>query len=245
MKADPDTSLTRLLQLCSPNLPLGSYSYSQGLEWAVEQRWVTTASETEEWLLEIINCSLQHQDLPLLALLYDEFSIEPSETGAAALDRITLFVQATRETRELREEEKNRAHAMTELVLDLNVSVGKHEEAALRRTVLAGFACVGARWGIPKKELLQGYAFSSIESLLYAAVKLVPLGQTAAQKILVGLSDAITFSANAASTSNDGVQSAVQLALERKGENLPAFSNPGIAFASSMHETQYSRLFRS
>lgn len=221
-------SLLRLLQLCSPNLPVGGYSYSQGIEWAVECGWITDAENTGLWIEELVCGPMQFQELPLLLKLYDAFDSDDVE----AIRYWSEFSLACRETRELREEEMNRGRALELLLVQMPdiETENRQVRAALQRTQLAGLALAASQWKIPRADLAAGFSFSWVESLVYASLKLVPLGQTEAQKILHKLEVSIEKSvAEALTTEND----------------FPVYSSPAVAIASSKHERQYSRLFRS
>jgi len=225
--------LIQLLQLCSANFPLGSYSYSQGIEWAVNQGWISDYFETADWIGELINGSLGEQELPLLSLLFDAFS----KNDISEIDRLTAHAIACRETRELREEERHRAYAMSTTLAGLDVPVSDSLAPFMIRTQLAGFAHVAVHWQMDRHDLLSGYAYSWVESQVYAALKLVPLGQSEAQQILVSVADLLANIVGRVADRNHSYQ--------EDPTPCPVYSNPAVAFASASHETQYSRLFRS
>ena len=140
------------------------------------------------------------------------------------------WLLASRETRELRDEERNRGRALTSLLVDLGITHAEDWRDTLSYSQTAGFALAAVVWQIPLHQAAQGFAWSWLENLALAGVKLIPLGQTAGQRILHDLGD----------VTNLAVQRGLKLADEDMGASAPA-----LAIASSRHETQYTRLFRS
>ncbi len=216
----------RLYQLISPALPVGSFTYSQGLEWAVEARWVHDKTTLEAWLAGLLKHSLATLELPVLLRLLQAF--EHSDELKVA--RWCNYLLASRETLELRKEERQRGAALAKLLPNLDVTI----PAALAKTIpcsqLAGIALAANTWGIDPLKTCGGYAWSWLENSTTAGVKLIPLGQTHGQQILLHLAESIPAAiATAAALNDDDIGS----------------STPALAIASSNHETQYTRLFRS
>ncbi len=216
----------RLLQLVSPSLPTGSFTYSQGIEWAVEAGWVSNARQLKAWLQEQIKNNLARLDLPILSRLLTACL----EKDGDSLVYWTKFLIACRETSELRQEELNRGRAMLGVINSLGLLDDEHWAKTLSTSQLSGFAYAASRWHIPKSALLHGYAWSWLENLTLAGVKIIPLGQSDGQKILSDLSPQL----------NHAVQIADNLADDAIGAGSPA-----LAIASSRHQFQYTRLFRS
>lgn len=218
--------LLRLLQLVSPSLPVGAYAYSQGLEWAVEAGWVTDAESLEGWVEDLLHGSLARLDLPLLARLY-RACVDADE---AAMAKWSGGLLAARESAELRAEERARGRALANLLADLGLARATAWRAHLARCQAAGFACAAVAWDIDRREALAGYAWGWLENQVLAGVKLIPLGQTAGQRALQRLAP--------------GLARAVEVGLALEDDELGA-CHPALAIASSLHETQYTRLFRS
>ena len=199
-------SLARLLQLASPTLPVGAYSYSQGLEAAVEAGIVRDAESAERWIGDVL-----------------EFSIAPMD-GAVVLsmmegeNRNELYL-ASRETAELRAETLQMGYSLCRLLRELGLEGVPEGEVAFP----VAFAFAARTWGISAEHAVQAYLWSWLENQVMAAVKAVPLGQTAGQKMLLTLSARISL----------------------PGENSFINFASGLAILSTQHETQYSRLFRS
>ncbi len=216
----------RLLQLVSPSLPTGAYSYSQGLEWAVEIGWVNDDLSLLDWLKGLLDDTLGQLELPVLKRLYSASLADDH----AEFERWCNVLLAFRETRELREEEHNRARAMARLLIDLEVPLATDWKETLIICQAAPFAVAAAHWRIDLHNALLGYCWSWLENQIAAGIKLIPLGQTAGQRILLLLAQ--------------DVDQVVQAALQIRDEDIGA-SAPALALASCQHETQYSRLFRS
>lgn len=216
----------RLMQLSSSSLPVGSFTWSQGLEWAVEAGWITTVAEFKHWQLQQMEQSFLCVDLPLFIRLYH--ACERNDFSAAK--HWTAYLLACRETRELREEERNRGAAFTRLVKSWEPDCPPDWQPLFSQSQLCGMAWLGVRWEIDADALALSLGYSWIESAVMAGVKLVPFGQQAAQQLIIELSD----------------QFATKLgqAWARSDDQLGA-ATPLSAIASARHETQYSRLFRS
>ncbi|MBK5001021.1 urease accessory protein UreF [Pseudomonas sp. S31] len=223
---DSDLALLRLLQLASPGLPVGGFTYSQGLEWAVEAGWVRDTAGFASWQREQIHDTLVHLDWPLLARLYQACQVGDAEAFA----RWSQFLLANRETAELRLEERQRGAALARMIDGWQLGQDPAWRASLELTQLSGMAWLAAHWSIPLRQLALGHAFAWLEGAVMAGVKLVPFGQQAAQTLLRDLG-----------TELPGVlDHALALSDDQLGGGLPL-----LAIASSRHETQYTRLFRS
>ena len=218
--------LPRLLQLVSPSLPVGAYSYSQGLEWAVEADWVNDPDSLSNWLQDQLHNGQQYWDLPLLARLYQASAANDHE----ALARWTWTLLAGRESAELRKEEQDRGRALYSLLDKLGMLTANDPRDPITACQLTGFALAAQRWHIPLDQALTGYAWSWLENTVLAGVKLVPLGQTAGQQVLLGLGEMLPALVDQAQQLND--------------DELGA-SAPALAHASAAHESQRTRLFRS
>jgi urease accessory protein len=214
------------MQLCSSALPIGGFTYSQGLEWAIECQWVSSEDELHDWLLDLINTNLQQLEIPLLARMTTACELNDQ----VALSRWSTILLAYRETSELRLEETNRGRAMTRLLADLSIDMDEGLQLILSKTQTAGFALAAQQWSIPLEKAAQGFAWAWLENLVISGVKIVPLGQAAGQRILRDLAEPLAESVEIGLTLND----------EQIGS-----SSPALAYASAKHETQYTRLFRS
>jgi len=216
----------RLMQLVSPSLPIGGFTYSQGLEYAVECGWVKDASALEDWLEGLLADSMTYLDLPILRRLYEAITLKENE----ALMYWSDYLLASRESRELRQEEVSRARALTILLPNLGVSYDDEMSDAMNITQLTPFALAAVTWGISLHETALGYAWSWLENQVSAAIKLVPLGQTQGQQVQLRIAEKIP--------------QAIEIGLLLDDEDIGACA-PALGILSGRHETQYSRLFRS
>ncbi len=219
-------ALVRLLQLASPALPVGAYSYSQGLEAAVEAGLVRDAASAERWIGEVLALSVATFEAPVLARLM----------AACAANDLAAFARwndeflASRESAELRAETVQMGYSLRRLARELDFGGASALEAIGETSFPAAFAAVASAWKIPREDAIAAYLWAWAENQVMAALKAVPLGQTDGQRVLLALGDRLP--------------EAVRAALAADDEGLGNFA-PGLALLSSRHETQYSRLFRS
>ena len=223
--------LMRLLQLVSPALPVGAYTYSQGLEWVVDCGAVKSEAQVGEWIGDALAGAFGGYELPLLARLQNAWRAG-DDGQVAALNARCL---ASRETSELRAETVQMGYSLVRLLVDLPAFAGLPGWVARLKAVdepafPTAWAAAAVAWQVPAADALNGYAWAWLENLVMAAVKAVPLGQAAGQRLLSSLAAQ--------------VPARVADALQRPPEAWSNFQ-PGLAIASCRHETQYSRLFRS
>lgn len=211
------TSLLRLLQLASPTLPVGAYSYSQGLEAAIDAGTVTDAASAEQWIGDVMEFSTSRMEAPLLLRMIDD---------SGEVESLNALFLASRETAELRAETVQMGYSLNRLLPSLDIGPLVFEEPSYP----AAFATAVYAWRVDAREALQAYLWSWLENQVMAAVKAVPLGQTDGQRMLLSLANRIPAIVDSAAAMRD--------------EDIGSFA-PGLAMASSNHETQYSRLFRS
>jgi urease accessory protein len=221
---DPQ-ALLRLCHLVSPALPVGAYAYSQGLEYAVHAGWVHDEATTLDWLAGLSSHALGSLDLPILLRLHRAWSA----ADPAAVRDWTSQLIAARETAELRAEELHLGRALARVLVELEIGEAAHWQQA-SPAFATMFSLAAARWHISASDTLAGYLWAWSENQVLAAVKLVPLGQSAGQRLLHRLTAAMPAIIERAQLLDDdaiGVGTVSQ------------------AFASALHESQYTRLFRS
>lgn len=216
-------SLAALLQLASPTLPVGAYSYSQGLESAIDSGLVRDEASTGRWIADGLQLVLARYEAPVWLRLHAASAQSDLETLAHWNEDFL----ATRETAELRAETVQMGYSLVQLMRTLGHVLLLDAEEIAYPTVYA-WACT--RWEVDADDGLLGYLYAWVENQVMAALKAVPLGQSAGQRLLLALRDPITDAAQQAATLAD--------------EDLSTQS-PMLAILSSRHETQYSRLFRS
>lgn len=219
-------ALLRLLQLCSPALPVGAYAYSQGLESAVERSWVRHEDSAGAWILGLLAHNLRWLDLPVFARLYAAWQ----EHDPLALHRWNAHLYAAREAAELQDEDRHLGQALARLLADLGLDAAEPWRSAHRVCFATLFSLAAVHWHIPLPAAATGYAWTWTENQVTAATRLIPLGQTASQRLLVAAGPVIAAT----------VTAGLALADDEIGA-----AAPGLALAGALHETQYSRLFRS
>ena len=225
----------QLMWLASPALPVGGFSYSEGLESAVDATLVCNEAQAADWLLAQLQLTLARSDLPALAQAHRAWSAQTAD-GAAndRLQAINGWLRQTRESAELRAQSEQMGRSLLDWLRN-----GLHAEdprlAALgnwRQPPLwpTAFALATVLAGATPRDALLAFAWGWAENMAQAAMKAVPLGQAAAQRMLGRLAQAIP--------------AAVDAALRLPEDDRQAFS-PMLAILSAQHEVQYSRLFRS
>jgi urease accessory protein len=162
----------RLLQLASPALPVGAYSYSGGLEAAIEAGLVTDAASAQRWIGDV----LEHSVARMEALLLLKMIVEPEA-------RWNEMFLASRETAELRAETVQMGYSLNRLLPELGVEPCTYEEPSFP----AVYAHAVRAWSIEPRDALVAYLWAWLENQVMAAVKAVPLGQTDGQKMLLAL----------------------------------------------------------
>ncbi|GAB3773663.1 urease accessory protein UreF [Ramlibacter monticola] len=223
--APADTALLHLIWLASPALPVGGFSYSEGLEAAVEAGLVGDERSAGDWLVEQLHASLARSDLAVVGS-----AVEAARHGdGQRLRALDAWVRQTRETSELRQQVEQMGRSLGEWV-KAGVPFGHPQVANSGFTYPVAFAVAAAGTGAAPRQISQAFAFGWSENMVQAAVKAVPLGQGAGQRILARLAA--------------DIPQAVVHALELDDDHRQAFT-PMLAILSSQHETQYSRLFRS
>jgi len=229
MSSENPRDLVRLLQLASPALPIGAFSYSQGLEAAVETGIVHDRESALAWINELLTYSIATMEAPVLLRLISAWRAQ-DYAGAAGWNDLFL---ASRETAELRAETVQMGFSLVRLLNQLDGIV----EAGLNSinewseiSMPSAFALAVASWNLPRLSGLSAYLWSWAENQVLAALKTVPLGQTDGQRMLLTLGDRLAAVVERAAILGD--------------DDIGTFT-PRLAILSSRHETQYSRLFRS
>ncbi|MGQ2980359.1 MAG: urease accessory protein UreF [Polaromonas sp.] len=224
----PAASLLQLIWLASPALPVGGFSYSEGLEAGVDRAGVATESIAADWLSDQLHLSLARGDLAVIAQAIPAWRSKDLVRVKALND----WVLQTRETSELRLQAEQMGRSLLEWLRNHQSISDAHLQACaqLPPTYPVAFALAASPLDAGVPDCLTAYAFGWAENMMQAALKSVPLGQSAGQRILARLAAEIP--------------AAIHTALELSDNDRQAFS-PMLAILSSQHETQYSRLFRS
>ena len=229
LRVDSNLTLVRLLQLASPALPIGAYSYSQGLEAVVAEGLVHDEESAGRWIGNLLDDVVATGEAAFLWRLLG--AVERSEWSGCELWNARF--RASRETAELRAETEQMGHSLTKLALELEL-LGDAAREMLPRlqpvTLPAAFALAAHGFAVTPGGALTAYLWSWLENQVMAAIKTVPLGQVSGQRLLKQL--------------GARVQTAAAIAMTIADDDVTAFA-PGLALASCRHETQYTRLFRS
>ena len=231
----PDASaLLQLMWLASPALPVGAFSYSEGLEAAVESGLVATEAAAGDWLLDQLHLGLARADLAVAAQALAAWQ----RGDGARVEALNDWVRQTRESAELRRQGEQMGRSLVEWLRN-GGSTGA-PDADPRVAMLAAlppaptwpvaWALAAAQTGAAPRDALLSFAFGWAENMVQAAIKAVPLGQAAAQRILARL----------AAETPAAVDCALALADDER-----QVATPMLAIVSARHEQQYSRLFRS
>ena len=223
-------ALARLLQLSSVSLPVGGYAFSQGMEYAIECAWVKKYDDVEQWIKLQLKENLARVDLPIL-----RGAMESSKSEDwSRFNYLNDLAIASRETKELRLTDTAMGEALYRLLKSLEFTFpfeGDGKGVAKEElSFVSLFAYAAQCWEITYEEAATGFTWSWLENQVAAATKLVPLGQTQAQQLLTLFQPVIAQTLEQAEATLE----------ENIGAGLPA-----LAMASALHETQYSRLFRS
>lgn len=213
-------ALLRLLQLVSPALPIGGYNFSQGLEYAVHAGWVHDEASALAWIRGLARNAIGTLDIPVLFRLH----------AAQDIERWSAFLIASRETAELRAEDRHLGRSLAKVLAASGIADALPWATRTDATFASVFTLACNRWGIDAHAAAYGYLWTWAENQVLAAVKTVPLGQSAGQRMLHALiADIPAIVANARTLTDEDIGSAAPLQL----------------VASAAHETQYTRLFRS
>ena len=223
-------ALARLLQLASPALPVGAYTYSQGLEWAVESGVIRDEADAGRWIADLLRHGIGCYEAPLLVALMQAWR----DKDIASVRTLNAEFLASRESAELRAETVQMGFSLRRLLRDLRDEGLLPLADTLDAQPVVAFPTVWTAltvaWEIEQAAAVTAYLWSWAENQVMAALKAVPLGQAAGQRLLAALAVQIPI-----------------VAVDAQKRPKTAWSNftPGFAIACARHETQYSRLFRS
>jgi len=222
-----------LLQLASPALPIGGYSYSSGLEWGIDSGAVRTEPAAREWIADALALSLASFEGPLMRDAMRAARALPEAAALEALASLNADARAARETAELRQESDQMGFSLGRWLAAVCPDAEGDAAIAARLAPLSlpvAWAIAATRLGLSERDALLGLFWTFAENQAMVLMKAVPMGQVAAQRLLRALAPDL----------DAAVERAAMLPAD-------AWSSaaPGLAIASARHETQYSRLFRS
>ncbi|BAK76851.1 urease accessory protein UreF [Pseudogulbenkiania sp. NH8B] len=222
-------AVLQLLRLASPGLPIGAYSYSQGLESALDLGLVRDADSARHWLHDVLHGPLSRFEVALLAQACRALAAEDE----ARLDAINQRLLASRDSRELRQETEQMGYSLRQLLAALPESQSQPWPSTLADAPVAvpvAWAVAARTLGLAEDAAVTGYLWGWLENQVMVLLKAMPMGQTAGQRLLSALLPELAV--------------AVQTARTLPEDELSNFA-PGLAWVAVKHETQYSRLFRS
>lgn len=220
--------LLRLLQLSSPSLPIGAYTYSQGLESAIEKGIVNNQSSAHTWIAEFLSI-IADFEAPIVWRLLKAFA----ERDMAAVSYWTEYFIAARDTVEFRAETIQMGYSLGKLIVDLKIADESLQTILANQSEIplpTAFACAAEALAVPHEAALLGMLFSLVENQVLVCVKSVPLGQVSGQSLLLSLHSEIET---------------VLLRAQRLNDDELSNWAPGLSLLSIQHETQYSRIYRS
>lgn len=221
--------LLRLLQLASPALPVGAYSYSEGVETLIHQGHIRSGRDLAQWIQAELSSGAMRLDAAVMVRAHRAWSQGELEV----LDHWNQWLSATRETEELRQQSWQMGRSLLRLLKDLEPVAISALPPTLQKhpcNFAVAFGIAAAHWQLPVFETTLVYLQSWVANLISAGVRLVPLGQTEGQRLLGQLIPALDTTAEAIVVLPDDALTACSW---------------GLTLASMAHETQYSRLFRS
>lgn len=221
-----DISLLRLMQLASPCLPVGAYAYSQGLEYAVATGTVRDALSAQQWICGVMEHVVCRLDVPVLLRLHHAWHTTDNE----AVEYWSAFLHACRESAESQAEDRHLGAALSRLLVNLDMVDAKIWISHPHTSFATALSLAAVAWQIPGRTLAMGYVWAWLENQVAAALKLIALGQTAGQRIL--------------SHTIGQMPAWVEQGMASRDEDIGVFV-PMAGIFSALHETQYSRLFRS
>jgi urease accessory protein len=237
VRAKPPTlapsALLQLMWLASPALPVGGFSYSEGLEAAIDAGLVSGEGDVSRWLVDQLHLALARADLAVVARCHAAWRQRDNERVTELND----WVRLTRESSEFRQQTEQMGRSLGAWLTTQDAELAFPDNriaelAALKPapTWPVAFALAVERTGAPLRDALLAHAFGWAENMVQAAIKSVPLGQSAGQRILTALVETIPAEVEHALTLPDSARQA---------------HTPMLAILSAQHEAQYSRLFRS
>jgi len=221
--------LNRLLQLCSANLPVGGFSFSQGLEYAIDSGWINNDKETYDWVALTLTTAIAPTDLAVIKRLYCALQ----NNNFDEFNQWNQLLIATRESNEFRLADLAMGKALVRLLTLLtSVDTDQYHPILVQKNVsfVSAFTVATHLFELDLHYAQSGFCWTYIDNQVAAATKLVPLGQTQSQNLLFELTEQ--------------VERAMHIANELPDDEIGA-SLPHLAMASAWHETQYTRLFRS
>ncbi len=223
-------ALFQLMSWMSPSYPVGAYTYSHGIEYAVDAGLLSNVEDLIPWIADILEHGSGKSDCILLAAAYRA----ALDGDAVTLRDVAEAGHAFASTSEISLETTQQGRAFISVTSDVgprseNLDALKaHWSGPIVHPVAIGIAA--ADYSLPLQETLTAYLHGFVSNLVSAAVRVVPLGQTDGQRAIASLADK--------------TEPVVRSAMEATIDDLSS-ATLMVDWCSSLHETQYTRLFRS
>jgi urease accessory protein len=226
----PD-ELCRALHLASPALPIGSFSYSQGLETAIDRGLIRNEEDAFTWITDGLTEIMGRCDAPVVAFIHRACRSQPPTDALSEITRWNSWFLASRESMELRRETEQMGWSLLQLAHALNWITPAAPTRELEPVAFpTAFALSADGLALSETTTLTAFCFGWLETQVAAAMKLVPLGQTAGHRIL--------------NRCRTNVPTIIHVAANTTPEDICSWA-PMLGIFSARHESQYSRLFRS
>lgn len=218
--------LSRLLQLASPALPVGAFAYSEGLESAVAEGLVVNYGDAESWIVGGLEDGFARLDLPVFGRLYRAFTDGDIDQARAC----SHWLRACRDTAETRQSDRDMGQALARLLDQLGVEAAGEWTRWPATTFPTMFALAAVKWSCAREAAAEALGYAWCETRVAAAIKLVPLGQTDGQRLLL--------------TCGTRLPGLVEACINVELDDI-AGGMPGVFMGSAAHEVLTTRLFRS
>ena len=223
-----ETSLLRLLQISGTTFPVGGFSHSYGLETYIDQGRVTNAQDLEIFIHSMLNASLGRVDTPAAALAW--------QTSPSQIEELDILVSALKPAKELRDSAERMGRAFLRIFSEMYPDSPqkkyldglKDSEMPANYPVMFGWACGYLHFDRQLTAL--SYLFSSVNALVQAGIKLIPLGQSEGQKLIQRLYPQLIL--------------CTHRAVSASPKELYCFS-PAFDISAMIHEDLYARLYMS
>ena len=230
--ARDSSHLLTLLQLASPALPVGAYSYSEGIETLAAQGIVTDGAALFNWLAQELKGGGIRLETANMGWCYIAAQ-QPQTHTDDVIDQWNQWLSAFRETEEMRSQSWQMGRSLLRLFNDIEPDLARQLPPTATRencNFAIAYGLVAQAWDIPLAAVSLAFLHSWAANLVSAAVRSVPLGQTEGQRLLRQLITPIQ-------------QAQTEIASLTETDLMAC--SWGVTLASMQHETEYSRLFRS
>ncbi len=223
------TSLA-ILQLVSPALPVGAFSYSEGLEFTAQKNKVSTESEVFDWLegeLKRGQLRIEAASLSVVMDCLDKWRIDQTSQAEKKVYDWDAWLLASRDSLEVRSQQRQMGMSLFQLLADLGFQLPNNQK---NLSWPIAWSWAGLSWSLPKSQLVQGYLYSWVANQLSSVLRLLPFGPNKIQNIQFQLMPLISSQADV---------------LVNQDPHQLWTGDIGSTMAQQSHKELYSRLFRS